>query len=139
MTKAKIKGFLEIIKREKGGSDYAGDQFGGASGTDGSGLPDSDVGDFLFATGIECSYPTIKGRGRSGRVRRDLLKECGHYTHWKQDFQLVKELVSKCSAVSTTGASRMRSCEMQRLVIVSILDLLHFGVPELCRYRRSRP
>jgi len=30
---------------------------------------------FMFATGIECSAPTIQ----NGRVRRDLLEECRHY------------------------------------------------------------
>ncbi len=43
---------------------------------------------FMFATGIECSNPTIKG----GRIRRDQLAECGYYTHWRRDLALVKEL-----------------------------------------------
>ena len=41
---------------------------------DTAGLPAADGG-FLFATGIECSAPTID----HGRTRRDLLAECGHY------------------------------------------------------------
>src|SRR5689334_6451454 len=47
--------------------------------------------DFAFATGIECSNPRVTDRhGRS--IRRDLLEECGHYKHWRQDLELVKEL-----------------------------------------------
>jgi hypothetical protein len=30
---------------------------------------------FMFATGSECSAPTIA----NGRIQRDLLEECGHY------------------------------------------------------------
>ena len=85
-------GFLDIIKREKGDGNYAGDQFGGAAGTSGRGLPDSYAGNFLFATGIECSYPTIKRKAGGGRLRRDQLEECGHYEHWKKDLALVKDL-----------------------------------------------
>ncbi|MBA3438545.1 MAG: glycoside hydrolase family 1 protein, partial [Pyrinomonadaceae bacterium] len=82
------KGFLDIVKRERGDSNYAGDQHGGAGGSDGSGLPDGFPGNFMFATGIECSYPTI----RQGRLRRDQLKECGHYEYWRDDLRLVQEL-----------------------------------------------
>lgn len=35
---------------------------------------------FLFATGIENSYPTIQ----NGRVRVDEMEKCGHYQHWQQ-------------------------------------------------------
>ncbi|MBC7921887.1 MAG: glycoside hydrolase family 1 protein, partial [Ferruginibacter sp.] len=65
-------GFLDSIKKRFGDGNYEGDQFGGAGGHDGSGLPDANPGNFMFATGIECSYPTIK----NGTVRRDLLREC---------------------------------------------------------------
>ena len=74
----KSQGFLEIIEGKHGGQ-YSGDEYGGSSGSDGSGLPLANLGNFMFATGIECSYPTIDG----GRTRRDLLEECGHYTHWR--------------------------------------------------------
>ena len=43
---------------------------------------------FMFATGIENSYPTIKG----GRERVDEMEKCGFYKHWKTDFQLVEDL-----------------------------------------------
>ena len=61
-----MKSFLDIVKKERGDSNYAGDQHGGASGSSGSGLPDEYAGNFLFATGIECSNPTID----NGRTRR---------------------------------------------------------------------
>jgi beta-glucosidase len=32
---------------------------------------------FMFATGIENSYPTIQ----NGQVRVDEMEKCGHYTH----------------------------------------------------------
>lgn len=34
-------GFREIVKKERGENDYEGDRFGGTTGSDGSGLPDS--------------------------------------------------------------------------------------------------
>ena len=35
----------------------------------------------MFATGMECSHPTID----NGRIRRDLLEGTGHYRHWRED------------------------------------------------------
>jgi beta-glucosidase/6-phospho-beta-glucosidase/beta-galactosidase len=132
------KGFLEIVKRERGTSNYAGDQHGGASGSAGSGLPDGYAGNFMFATGIECSYPTI----RQGHVRRDQLKECGHYDYWREDLRLVQELGLKVLRYGLPYYKIHRAPgkydwsfadevmnEMQRLGIIPILDLLHFGVP----------
>src|SRR5215212_2517827 len=43
---------------------------------------------FMFATGIENSVPTLDG----GRVRVDEMEKCGHYTHWRTDFDLVEEM-----------------------------------------------
>lgn len=60
-------GFLTIVKRALGDGDYAGDQHGGARGADGSGLSTGNPGNFMFATGIECSNPTIN----QGRTRRE--------------------------------------------------------------------
>src|SRR5690348_16964466 len=42
---------------------------------------------FVFATGIENSYPTIDG----GR-RVDQMEASHHYDRWKEDFALVAEL-----------------------------------------------
>jgi hypothetical protein len=43
---------------------------------------------FMFATGIENSYPTING----GRTRVDEMEKCGHYEHWRTDFDLLNDL-----------------------------------------------
>ena len=43
---------------------------------------------FMFATGIENSIPTIKG----GTHRVDQMESCGHYRHWRKDFDLVEEM-----------------------------------------------
>jgi len=46
---------------------------------------------FMFATGIENSYPTILlPNGQTKRV--DEMEKTKHYTHWREDFELVKEL-----------------------------------------------
>ena len=62
-----MKSFLTHIKNHFGDGSYEGDEFGGAAGHDGSGLPTGAPGNFMFATGIECSYPTIA----NGTIRRD--------------------------------------------------------------------
>ena len=135
----RAQGFLDIVKRHRGDGDYAGDEHGGAGGSDGSGLPTGAPGNFMFATGIECSNPTID----NGRLRRDLLEECGHYERWREDLHLVRDLGLK---VLRYGLPYHRThlgpgrydwsfadavmAEMRRLEITPILDLLHFGVPD---------
>ena len=42
---------------------------------------------FMFATGIENSYPTI-----AGGVRVDEMDKCGHYDHWREDLALARGL-----------------------------------------------
>lgn len=131
--------FLQNIKKQFGDGDYAGDQFGGAGGHDGSGLPDANPGNFMFATGIECSYPTIQ----KGKVRRDQLRECGHYDRWKEDLGLVKEMglrvlryglpyysIHKAPGKFDWSFADVVMNEMKRLDIIPILDLMHFGVPD---------
>ncbi len=94
---------------------------------------------FMFATGIECSNPTIKG----GRIRRDQLAECGHYTHWRRDLALVKELglrflryglpyhqVHRGPGRYDWSFTDLAMAEIRHLGIEAILDLLHFGVPD---------
>ena len=133
-------GFLDIIRKALGDGADAGDEFGGGSGEDGSGLPTGEVGDsFMFATGIECSYPSIDG----GRVRRDQLAECGHYDRWREDFRLVQELGLRVLRYGLPlhkvwlGRGRYDWSfadevmgELKRLQITPILDLMHFGVPD---------
>ncbi len=131
--------FLDIIKKELGNSDYAGDQHGGAAGQSGSGLPTGSPQNFMFATGIECSYPTID----NGLTRRDQLLECGHYKHWKKDLRLVREMGLKVlryglpyynihlgpDKYDWSFADEVMN-EMKEMEITPILDLLHFGLPD---------
>ncbi len=74
--------FIDVLNKEFSYNDYYHPQ------SNGSGLPTNDLRNFMFATGIECSYPTID----NGKIRRDQLEECGHYKYWKEDLHLVKEL-----------------------------------------------
>ncbi len=97
---------------------------------------------FMFCTGIENSYPTI--RLRDGTAKRvDEMEKCWHYERWQEDFHLVKEL----------GINHLRYgppyyrahlapdkydwsfadetlWELKRLGITPIADLCHFGVPD---------
>ncbi len=131
--------FLDIIHQTLGSGSQSGDEYGGAGGSDGHGLPTSYAGNFLFATGIECSYPTIQ----HGKVRRDQLAECGHYERWQEDLGLVRELGLRVLRYGLPyyaihqGPGRYNwefadlvMAEMQRLEITPILDLLHFGTPD---------
>ncbi len=133
------KSFLSIINKQNANNIYAGDEFGGGAGKDGSGLPSNTAGNFMFATGIECSYPTIN----NGTLRRDLLEECGHYKCFKEDLGLVKELglnvlryglpyysVSKADGKYDWSFADEAMNEIKRLGITPILDLMHFGVPD---------
>ena len=136
---AKKESFLAVIEREHKNGEAEGDRHGGASGADGSGLPTRSPRNFMFATGIECSYPTIS----HGRMRRDMLDECGHYTHWRKDLELVKSLGLKVlryglpyhtvhlgiGKYDWSFADEVMH-EIKRLGITPILDLLHFGVPD---------
>ena len=94
---------------------------------------------FLFATGIENSYPTI----RNGAERVDEMAKCDHYRRYLEDFDCVQSL----------GISHLRygpplhrtwlgdgrhdweftdrafdALALRR--IVPIVDLCHFGVPD---------
>ncbi len=133
------KSFLAIINKQYADGIYAGDQFGGGTGRDGSGLPKNSASNFMFATGIECSYPTIN----NGETRRDLLEECGHYKYFKEDLGLVKELglnvlryglpyysISKADGKHDWAFADEAMNEIKRLGITPILDLMHFGVPD---------
>ena len=131
--------FLSAIKLALPTGGYDGDRYGGSMGRDGSGLPTGAPNEFMFATGIECSNPTIQ----NGRVRRDLLEECGHYARWREDFALVKDLGVRVLRYGLPyhlchpGPGRYDFSfadqvmgEMQRLGITPILDLMHFGLPD---------
>jgi beta-glucosidase/6-phospho-beta-glucosidase/beta-galactosidase len=96
---------------------------------------------FMFATGIENSYPVITGKdGRDHRV--DEMAKCHHYQRWKEDFQLVKEIGLDFLRYGPplyrefTGPGKYdwnfsdeTFGELRRLNIHPIADLCHFGVP----------
>ncbi|TVT40253.1 glycoside hydrolase family 1 protein [Hymenobacter setariae] len=134
-----MKSFLTEIKRKFGDGNYEGDEFGGARGHNGKGLPTGLPNNFMFATGIECSYPTID----HGKTRRDMLAECDHYNRYKEDLGLVKELglkvlryglpyykIQQAPGKYDWEFADLAMAEIQRLGITPILDLMHFGVPD---------
>jgi beta-glucosidase/6-phospho-beta-glucosidase/beta-galactosidase len=97
------------------------------------------MAEFMFATGVECSYPTIDG----GRWRIDQLEETGHYESWRHDLELVKELGLKYLRyglplhLTYLGEGRYDWSfadkvlpAMRELEIEPIIDLCHFGVPD---------
>jgi len=93
----------------------------------------------MFATGIENSIPKIKG----GAVRVDQMESCGHYRHWKRDFDCVQELGLQFLRYgpplhkTLIGPGRydwefadLTFADLRRRNIVPIVDLCHFGVPD---------
>jgi beta-glucosidase/6-phospho-beta-glucosidase/beta-galactosidase len=94
---------------------------------------------FLFATGIENSNPTIQ----NGKVRVDELESCGHYKFWQKDFELVQELGIRFlrygPPIHTTflgpgkydwSFADVTFTDLLRRDISPIVDLCHFGVPD---------
>jgi beta-glucosidase/6-phospho-beta-glucosidase/beta-galactosidase len=94
---------------------------------------------FMFATGVENSNPTING----GKTRVDEMEKCGHYKHWRTDFDCVEELGIKFLRYGVPlhrvflGATHydweftdLVLGELHRRKIVPIIDLCHFGVPD---------
>ncbi len=94
---------------------------------------------FMFATGIENGIPTING----GRTRIDQMEKCGHYRHWRTDFELLRELdihflrYGPPLHTSFLGPGRYdwnfadaTFGALKELDIVPIVDLCHFGVPD---------
>jgi beta-glucosidase/6-phospho-beta-glucosidase/beta-galactosidase len=114
---------------------------------------------FIFATGIECSYPTLEG----GRWRLDQMEATGHYRRWREDLALTAD----------SGITHLRygpplhlvclgpgrydwafidevMAEMRTIGLTPIIDLCHFGLPAwlenfqnaetpnaLCEYARA--
>lgn len=97
---------------------------------------------FMFATGIENSYPTIAGPNGSNK-RVDEMEKCGHYQHWQEDFHLVKEMGIEFlrygppyykthlgpGKYDWEFSDTTFACLLQ-LGITPIVDLCHFGVPD---------
>ena len=97
---------------------------------------------FMVATGIECSSPVITGKNGKD-FRRDQLAECKHYEYFKEDFRLTRELglkflryglpyhlINYAPGKYDWSFADEAMNEMQRVGIVPILDLLHFGIPD---------
>jgi beta-glucosidase/6-phospho-beta-glucosidase/beta-galactosidase len=97
---------------------------------------------FMFATGIENSYPTIILPDGS-RKRVDEMEKCGHYQRWREDFQIVRDLGIEYLRFgppyyATHVApgrydwefSDQTFAELRRLEITPIVDMCHFGVPD---------
>ena len=97
---------------------------------------------FIFATGIENSYPTVVlPDGTKHRV--DGMEKAGHYKRWREDFQLVKSLGIEFLRYgppyySVHNSPGKYDCsftdevftELKRLGIIPIVDLCHFGLPD---------
>src|SRR2546430_14621491 len=97
---------------------------------------------FLFATGIEGSYPTIPLPDGT-RYRMDEFEKTGHYEHWKEDFDLVTELGVEAlrygPALYNTHIGPGKYdwefadetfAALKRMGVIPIVDLCHFGVPD---------
>jgi len=97
---------------------------------------------FVFATGIECSYPVITSKD-GGTQRMDELEKTFHYKYWKEDLALVREMGLHYLRYGPPyykvhlGPGRydweftdLAFAEMRRLEIIPIVDLCHFGVPD---------
>jgi beta-glucosidase/6-phospho-beta-glucosidase/beta-galactosidase len=95
-------------------------------------------GAFMFATGIECSYPTIE----HGRWRRDEMETTRHYELWQQDFELARRIgVSHLRYgpplhLIHAGPGQYRwelideaMADLEQHGPEPIVDLCHFGVP----------
>lgn len=101
--------------------------------------PNSPVLDkFMFATGIECSYPTLQ----NGHWRVDEMEMCGHYRHWRRDLELTKEigitylrygpplhLIYQGPDKYDWSFMDQVAAAMQQLGIAPIIDFCHFGLP----------
>jgi len=97
---------------------------------------------FMFATGIENSYPTIPlPNGSTKRV--DEMEKCFHYEYWQTDLELVKQLgidflrygppyyrVHRSPGCYEWDFTDVTFQRMKELNITPIVDLCHFGVPD---------
>jgi beta-glucosidase/6-phospho-beta-glucosidase/beta-galactosidase len=92
----------------------------------------------MFATGIECSYPTIE----HGRWRRDEMDSTGHYELWQHDFELARQigithirygpplhLIFLAPGRFDWDYSDPQMEELREHGPEPIVDLCHFGVP----------
>jgi len=97
---------------------------------------------FMFATGIENSYPNIQLP--DGRIKRvDEMEKTFHYQQWEKDFQLVKDTGIEFLRYGPPYYSThlgpglydwsftdLTFGRLLGLDITPIVDLCHFGVPD---------
>ncbi len=94
---------------------------------------------FMFATGVENSIPTIQ----NGKVRVDEMESCGHYKQWSTDFDKVQELGIQFLRYGPPlhkaylgpdkydwSFSDTVFPDLKKRGIIPIVDLCHFGVPD---------
>jgi beta-glucosidase/6-phospho-beta-glucosidase/beta-galactosidase len=97
-----------------------------------------DSRSFIFATGIECSYPTTA----FGKWRRDQMNGTGHYERWSEDFELARQIGVTHLRYGPplhrifTGPGRYNwaladepMADLRDHGPEPIVDLCHFGVP----------
>ena len=97
---------------------------------------------FMFATGIENSYPTIQLPDGSTK-RIDEMEKGFHYQNWKKDFELVKDIGIEFLRYGPPyykthlgpGKYDWSFADetfnyLKELHITPIVDLCHFGVPD---------
>jgi beta-glucosidase/6-phospho-beta-glucosidase/beta-galactosidase len=93
---------------------------------------------FIFAAGIEGSYPTIE----QGRWRRDEMREMRHYEYWQRDFELAREMGIthlRCGPplhLAFPGPGEFSwdlvdepMAELEQFGPEPMVDLCHFGLP----------
>jgi len=93
----------------------------------------------MFATGVENSSPTLD----EGRHRVDEMALCGHYDHWRTDFELLADLgVNHLRYGPPLHAAWIADGrydwafadetlrDLKRRDVTPIADLCHFGVPD---------
>ena len=93
---------------------------------------------FLFATGVENSYPLL-----ADGTRHDQLAQCGHYDRWREDFGLAQSIgvdaIRYGPAWYRTNPAPGRfdwssvddqMAWLREIGLVPIADLCHFGVPD---------
>jgi beta-glucosidase/6-phospho-beta-glucosidase/beta-galactosidase len=92
---------------------------------------------FMFATGIENSYPVVGGK------RVDEMAKCRHYDHWQADFDAVEDLgigfLRYGPPIHTTwlgdgkydwSFADATFGDLLKRDITPIVDLCHFGLPD---------